>query len=350
MRILILTIFWPFYVFATGIQFFEGTWAEALDKASKENKPIFLDAYAEWCGPCKLMTRSVFPDASVGEFYNEHFVNMKIDMEKGEGPGLRAQYKVSAYPTLLFVQPTGEVIQKKVGAIDAKNFLALGKQIMKSVDKSEEYAKIYESGERNPDFILKYIKALNIADKSPLPIANAYLKGKTSGFSKTELSIIFESTVETDSRIFELFMKNKNGIESIYGTPAVENKIVEACLGSISKAKEFDTPFILEDMEKLLAKNVKNNGLGLNKIALSLLSSFPNHPGLNSSAEIISNLSCSEDAPSDCWMTYAQILRKNNKKKEALKMGNIALEKSKKEGQDAENKAKAFVEFLERNS
>jgi len=155
MRILILALFWPFYVFATGIQFFEGTWAEALDKASKENKPIFLDAYAEWCGPCKLMARSVFPDASVGEFYNEHFVNMKIDMEKGEGPGLRAQYKVSAYPTLLFVQPTGEVIQKKVGAIDAKNFLALGKQIMKSVDKSEEYAKIYESGERNPDFILK---------------------------------------------------------------------------------------------------------------------------------------------------------------------------------------------------
>jgi thioredoxin-related protein len=350
MRILILFVFWPFYVFGTGIQFFEGTWAEALKKASLENKPIFLDAYAEWCGPCKLMARSVFPDASVGEFYNEHFVNMKIDMEKGEGPGLRSQYKVTAYPTLLFVQPNGEVIQKKVGAIDAKNFLALGKQIMKTVDKSEEYAKIYESGERNPDFILKYIKALNIADKSPLLVANSYLKGKTVGFSTTELGIIFESTVETDSRIFELFMRNRIEIENIYGTPAVENKIVEACLGSIAKAKEFDTPFILEEYVKMLSKNVRNNSLGLNKIALSLLSNFPNDPKINISAELISKFSCTEDAPSDCWMTYAQILRKNNKKKEALKMGNIALEKSKMEGQDAENKAKAFVEFLERNS
>jgi thiol-disulfide isomerase/thioredoxin len=350
MRIAMLIFLWPLYVFGTGIQFFEGTWDEAMEKATLENKPIFLDAFAEWCGPCKLMARSVFPDASVGEFYNEHFINMKIDMEKGEGPGLRSQYKVTAYPTLLFIAPGGEIIQKKVGAIDAKNFLSLGKQIMKAVDKSEEYAKIYDSGERDPEFILKYIKALNIAEKSPLLVSNAYLKGKSSGFSKTDLAIIFESTIETDSRIFELFMDNRSDIENIYGTAAVENKIVEACLGSISKAKEFDTPFILEDYVKMLSKNVKNNALGLNKIALSLLSNFPNDPKLNISAELISKFSCTEDAPSDCWMTYAQILRKNNKTKEALKMGNIALEKSKKEGQDAENKAKAFVEFLKRNS
>ena len=43
-----------------GIDFFHGTWEEALEKATAEEKPIFVDAYAVWCGPCKRMAREVF--------------------------------------------------------------------------------------------------------------------------------------------------------------------------------------------------------------------------------------------------------------------------------------------------
>lgn len=42
----------------TGIQFFNGTWEEALALAEKESKPIFLDVYAVWCGPCKALKRN----------------------------------------------------------------------------------------------------------------------------------------------------------------------------------------------------------------------------------------------------------------------------------------------------
>jgi uncharacterized protein YyaL (SSP411 family) len=54
-------------------------------KAKKENKLIFVDAYASWCGPCKLMVKNIFPLKTVGDYYNSHFINAKIDMEKGEG-------------------------------------------------------------------------------------------------------------------------------------------------------------------------------------------------------------------------------------------------------------------------
>ena len=57
-----------------GIQFFTGTWDEALEKAKEENKLIFLDAYASWCGPCKRMSKSVFTDEKVGEFFNANFI------------------------------------------------------------------------------------------------------------------------------------------------------------------------------------------------------------------------------------------------------------------------------------
>lgn len=43
-----------------GILFFNGTFKEALLEAKKENKPIFLDVYATWCGPCKKNEKNNF--------------------------------------------------------------------------------------------------------------------------------------------------------------------------------------------------------------------------------------------------------------------------------------------------
>jgi len=86
-----------------GIQFFQGSWNEALAKAKAENKLIFVDIYTSWCGPCKLMAKDIFPLRSVGEKFNKNFINYKIDAEKGEGIMVAKTYKVNAYPTYLFV-------------------------------------------------------------------------------------------------------------------------------------------------------------------------------------------------------------------------------------------------------
>lgn len=109
-----------------GIQFFSGTWQEALDEAKKENKYIFLDAYTSWCGPCKMMKNKTFTDKSVGEFYNKYFINVAIDMEKGEGPALSNKYGVEAYPTLIYLKPNGMLIGKAMGFRKAKEFLDIG--------------------------------------------------------------------------------------------------------------------------------------------------------------------------------------------------------------------------------
>ncbi len=114
-----------------GIEFFEGSWQETLEKARKEDKLIFLDAYASWCGPCKAMQKNVFPADKVGEYFNTHFINVKIDMEKGEGPALSAKYGVTAYPSLYFIDYKGKVVKSALGYHNAYKLLRLGENALK---------------------------------------------------------------------------------------------------------------------------------------------------------------------------------------------------------------------------
>ncbi len=111
-----------------GIDFVDISFSEALKSAKVSNKLVFLDAYATWCGPCKWMDANTFKDESVGAYFNENFINLKMDMEKGEGPQIARRYKVTAYPTMFFINGEGEVIHKVLGAKPAKDFLKEAKK------------------------------------------------------------------------------------------------------------------------------------------------------------------------------------------------------------------------------
>jgi thiol:disulfide interchange protein len=113
-----------------GINFEEISYEEAIKKAKSSNKLIFIDAYAVWCGPCKWMAANTFTDKAVGDFYNENFINLKIDMEKGEGPSLAKKLQVTAYPTLFFINKDGDIVKRVLGAKPAKEFLMIGKSLL----------------------------------------------------------------------------------------------------------------------------------------------------------------------------------------------------------------------------
>ncbi len=114
---------------ATGIQFHEGNWQEALKLAQAENKLIFLDLYATWCGPCKKLDKNTFPNENVGDFFNKNFINVQLDGEKGEGLLLARQYQIKGYPTLLFIDGKGKAVVHTAGYRSPEDFLKMGQEI-----------------------------------------------------------------------------------------------------------------------------------------------------------------------------------------------------------------------------
>ena len=116
----------------TGIQFFNGTWKEAVAKSKAEHKCIFLDAYASWCGPCKTMDREVFISPAVASYFNDKFVAIRIDMEKGEGPELAKKFtSIDGYPSLLFFDNEAHLAKTLLGSREPDEFLQEAKLVAK---------------------------------------------------------------------------------------------------------------------------------------------------------------------------------------------------------------------------
>ncbi|MEO3402668.1 thioredoxin family protein [Mucilaginibacter sp. CAU 1740] len=115
---------------STQINFIENSWTEALKQAAKQKKYIFVDAYASWCGPCKMLKATTFKNNRVADFYNDNFVNVAIDMEKGQGPTLAAEWGLQAYPTMIIFDSKGKPISGTVGYIKPNDLIKFGQQAL----------------------------------------------------------------------------------------------------------------------------------------------------------------------------------------------------------------------------
>lgn len=108
---------------AAEISFIEQNWDAAKQKAAKENKLIFLDVWATWCGPCKLLKKNTFTNKKVAEYFNQNFVNASIDIDQAPGETIAATYGIKALPTLIIADASGKVIVYSTGYMDANELL-----------------------------------------------------------------------------------------------------------------------------------------------------------------------------------------------------------------------------------
>ena len=177
----------------SGIRFFTGSFEEVKSLAVKTGKPIFIDVYTTWCGPCKRLSKEVFVVDEVADYFNKNFINYQVDAERGEGIRLSRVYRVMAYPTLLFTDANGKLIHQMRGFRPYEPFLDEAKtvidttheatiaqrylndkayrakldeerkeklaflKLLKSNKKLDSLHSLYEDGSRNIDFMAEYL-------------------------------------------------------------------------------------------------------------------------------------------------------------------------------------------------
>ncbi len=369
---------------ASGMQFFEGTWEEALALAKKEDKIIFVDAYAVWCGPCKRMAKEVFPDARVGEFYNRHFINMQIDMERGMGLDFGKQYPVTAFPTLFFIDTEGKIVQKVMGAQSVEAFLNLGKKVIGLNDRSQDYAAAYEQGDRSPELLYKYVQALNRAGKPSLKIANEYLRAQKDLTTDFNLRFLLEAATEADSKIFDWLIQYRKQIAKVSSEDEVNQRILDACRATAAKAIEYqsaelvkeavdkvkkhypakvdafeaqiwmefyltanDVPKYVKTAKSYAKKEIYNDAKELQNLTTILVRSFSYDKNAMDLAEEVAKRAAEVGQTSTYHLIYADVLFRNGKRDAAKNAAQKALTAARSEGQSAVRMVEGFIQKLE---
>ena len=249
-----------------GVNFEHITFDEALAKAKAENKLVFMDCYTSWCGPCKYMTSNVFPQEIVGDYFNEHFVCLKVDMEKGEGPALAKRYGIRAFPTFLILRPDGSVYHKLLGSGEADAFLRRVQEGMVEENSTGYLDRLYEEGNRDKAFLSRYIQSLlSIYEENKAKEVSAVLLGLLDESEKVDSSywFIFESPAltkkEVDNKLYAVYYNQLSYILKGYDKKSTIEDVVnmknEIKSFKLEKRKELSA--CIDITEAYLKKDVK---------------------------------------------------------------------------------------------
>lgn len=349
------------------INFEHGNLASVLEKAKKENKLIFVDAYTSWCGPCKWMSNNIFTNDSVADYFNATFVNYKLDMEKGEGPAFAKKYEVNCYPNLVFINANGELVHRGAGGMQAQNFISFAKNSLDPETNFLAQKAAYESGALNENTIFDYVHLLAYSCLDPTERVSTYIHSvkEEDLLKRANWYLLRDYLTDINSREVQYFLKNTSAFEAKFGKDTVGNKVVQ--LGnfyfmrfagptfdkeSFEKAKqEFiamkwpQSDKILFDTELRLAKSFdkpkyyamatesflkynSTNAGALNSVAWDFYENVSDKNQLKAAAKMAEQ-ACAMYSNYEFLDTYAAVLYKSGSNKEAEKIALKAIEKAK---------------------
>ena len=120
------------------------TFEQAIEAQKKNPKKILMDAYTDWCGPCKMLDAQTFRNPDVVKYVNENFYAVKFDAEGNESINFKGKtyknpnydpakdksrnsahelaihFRVQAYPTVIFLDEEANVITPLRGFMNAQ--------------------------------------------------------------------------------------------------------------------------------------------------------------------------------------------------------------------------------------
>ena len=111
------------------------SWPDGLEQARARKRPVLVNVHTDWCGWCRRMERDVYARPEIRQYLDRKFVTVKLNAESAEpapyqGEDLTARelasrFRVTGYPTTLFLRSNGEHLVSVPGYVAADRFLLL---------------------------------------------------------------------------------------------------------------------------------------------------------------------------------------------------------------------------------
>ncbi len=270
--ILILISTVCFYLFSfgqeEGMRFEKGmSWQQILAKAKKENKYIFVDCYTTWCGPCKYMSKEIFPLKETGDAVNPHYICVGIQIDStGEDPEsvklayrdarlIEANYHIRAYPTFLYFNPDGQLVHRTVGSTrNAAEFILNTKNAMNPERQYYSVIEKFRSGNRDT-VMMESLIDLAIQNENGFladSVIRAWLPLIKNVYTTNRLQMITQIAIEPGTPEFDLFYHNAEKINRLFKPGFAENVVMNAVIQhNPSILTAFNNPASTPDWNKI---------------------------------------------------------------------------------------------------
>lgn len=243
-----------------GVHFEKCSLKEALAKAKKENKLVFLDTYTAWCSACKWMDKTTFQEKEVADFFNSNFVNIKFDTEKGEGIEIKQRYSgINAYPTYFILDTEGNELHRISGGGLPQEFMEKVKVGMNPETCQKTLSLQYTAGNRERAFIVTYLEGLETAglEGTARSVVAQYILELNEQVTDSSNWFLFQNYIHDNpfSPEFKLLLDRKSEFIRHNGEQVVNAKINAVFSSStfeLFNQNTYDNPNIWTELETMV--------------------------------------------------------------------------------------------------
>ncbi|MBO9635508.1 MAG: thioredoxin family protein, partial [Chitinophagaceae bacterium] len=198
--------------------------------------------YTTWCGPCKVMSKNIFPQKAVGDFFNEKFINVKVQFDQTnedneeikkwytDAAAIGKEYNVLAYPTFLYFSPEGKLVHLYVGSTNtAEEFVDASS---KALDPSTQYyvklQKMVEEAKGDPEALRKLVQEAQeqYDGINSAKLAEMYLRTQKNLLTKDNLTLLNEFTKKSTDFGFDVFVNQTEKVNALMGKGFAQQKFI----------------------------------------------------------------------------------------------------------------------------
>ncbi|MDQ7947250.1 MAG: thioredoxin family protein [Pedobacter sp.] len=118
-KTILLAVLLALAIHSRAIDFYGGSYPDALSKARTEKKLLLIYFTASWCGPCQYMQQYVFPDPAITAYVAQKYIALKIDVDEKEGKLLYVKTHprgMMGVPAFIILNDKEEIIKQELGA------------------------------------------------------------------------------------------------------------------------------------------------------------------------------------------------------------------------------------------